>query len=266
MRRVLVTKGYIAIFMLALDRFISRRGRPSIIFSDNGTNFQGAANKLNEIYQLCQDDTSSHAIAEWATNNRITWKFIPPSSPHMGGLWEAAVKTIKSHLNKVVLDKLFTYGEFYTVLTQIEAVLNSRPISALSDDPSDLEFLTPGHFLIYDSVTSYPTPTDLNNIPDSFKFWRECQRIVNTFWTRWSKDVLNSYQHRPKWSTVSANIANGDLVLLKDDNMPSYYWKTARVFATIPGRDGLVRTTRIKTSQGEYIRPVAKLCPFPSSI
>lgn len=286
-RRVLITKGYIAVFvcmvtramhielvsalstesfMLALDRFISRRGRPSIIFSDNGTNFQGAANKLNEIFQLCQNKATTHAIAEWASNNRITWKFIPPSSPHMGGLWEAAVKTIKAHLNKVVLDKLLTFEEFYTILTQIEAILNSRPISALSDDPSDLEFLTPGHFLIQDAMTSYPTPIDLDSIPSSLKFWRECQRTMTSFWTRWSKDVLNSYQHRPKWSSVSPNITSGDLVLLKDDNMPSYYWKTARVVATIPGQDGLVRTARIRTTQGEYIRPITKLCPFPSSI
>lgn len=126
----LTTKAFLDTF----KRFIARRGKPAAIYSDNATNFVGAAKELRELFQCAVSDT----ITNFSANERIAWHFIPPRSPHFGGLWEAGVKSTKIHLNRVLGNALLTFENFCTVLTQIEAVLNSRPISPLSDDPNDL--------------------------------------------------------------------------------------------------------------------------------
>jgi transposase InsO family protein len=111
-----ITKGYIAIFvgftrkavhtevatsltteafLAALRHFIARRGKPSTIYSDNGTNFQGAANQLHEIYNMLQSSSEMARVRDFLANEGCDWKFIPPHGPHFGGLWEAAVKSIK---------------------------------------------------------------------------------------------------------------------------------------------------------------------------
>ncbi|XP_075150784.1 uncharacterized protein LOC142224892 [Haematobia irritans] len=126
------------------SRFISRRGCPLHVYSDNGTNFVGASKKIAKEFVL----TSQKGItANYAYQNLI-WHFIPPGAPHMGRLWEAGVKSFKSHFKKVASNFKHTFEEFQTVLTRIEACLNSRPLSPISEDPSDLSALTPGHFLI----------------------------------------------------------------------------------------------------------------------
>ena len=86
----------------------------------------------------------------------IHWHFIPPVSPNFGGLWEAGVKSVKSHLKKILGETSLTYEELSTTLISIEACLNSRPLYALTDDPDDLEVLTPGHFLIGRALLSIP--------------------------------------------------------------------------------------------------------------
>ncbi|XP_072400927.1 uncharacterized protein [Diabrotica undecimpunctata] len=154
-------------FLLTLKRFIARRGNPSIIFSDNGTNFLGAKNQLKELYDLLLKGDTSESIRSFATLCQIQWKFIPPRSPHHGGIWEAAIKSFKYHLVKIMGNSNFTFEELSsTVLSQIEAVLNSRPICALSDDPSEFSFLTPGHFLIGSNLMSYPE-SDLSDIQEN---------------------------------------------------------------------------------------------------
>ncbi|XP_030760561.1 uncharacterized protein LOC115885714 [Sitophilus oryzae] len=124
-------------FLAALRRFIARRGRCNQIFSDRGTNFVGAKSEILK----CTEDA--------CVEENLTWTFNPPSSPHFGGLWEAGVKSFKTHLFRVIGDQRLTYEDLYTVLVQIEALLNSRPLCPLSSDPNDLSALTPGHFLTF---------------------------------------------------------------------------------------------------------------------
>lgn len=130
-------------FIAALKRFVSRRGISAEIYSDNGTNFDGANKKLCLDLQMAIKEAISLA-AESLANDGIQWKFNPPSAPHFGGIWEAGVKSVKGHLQKVLKDSTLTFEEFTTLLTQIEACLNSRPLTALSNDPDDLEALNPG--------------------------------------------------------------------------------------------------------------------------
>lgn len=133
------TAGYLAAFR----RFVGRRGLPSDMYSDNGTNFQGADRELQRSFRtLLKEHTFQSAIAYHA----VRWHFIPSAAPHFGGLWEAGVKSFKFHLKRVSGAHTLSRVEFATLLCSIEACLNSRPISALSDDPTDFCALTPSFF------------------------------------------------------------------------------------------------------------------------
>lgn len=252
-------------FLATLNRFISRRGNPTIIFSDNGTNFLGAKNDLKELYDFFKSQSIYDHIREFLSQNETEWRFIPPRSPHWGGIWEAAVKSAKYHLLRILGETRVTYEEFSTILTQIEAILNSRPLCALSNDPSDLQSLTPGHFLIGTSLTAFPEK-DLTHLPDNrLSFWKICSKIQQTFWKRWTVDYLHRLQQRPKWLRPLTDLKLNQVVLVKDQETPPLRWPLARIIEIIPGKDGRVRVARLRTQNGEVTRPISKVCPLPSA-
>lgn len=133
-------------FLAAFRRFSSHRGKPQSIFTDNATNFVGAKAELNRMIKALNDN--SQPLLNKLTNEgiNINWHFIPPRSPHFGGLWASHIKSIIRHLIRVSGEMIFTFEEFTTLLTQIEGVVNSRPLCPLSNDPNDLNPLTPAHF------------------------------------------------------------------------------------------------------------------------
>ncbi|XP_030753188.1 uncharacterized protein LOC115880190 [Sitophilus oryzae] len=250
-------------FLMALKRFISRRGNPSVIYSDNATNFAGSKNQLKELYEFFKRQDNSDSIKNFLSQNETDWKFIPPRSPHWGGLWEAAITSTKYHLKRLIGTSNFTLEEFTTILQQIEAILNSRPLCALSNDPSDLNSLTPGHFLIGTSLTAFPEK-NLSALPQNrLSFWKQSARIQQVFWKRWSIEYLNRLQNRPKWLKSSKNIDVGTLVLLKEDDTPPLHWPLARVIEVFPGGDGKIRVVTLQTSNGSYVRPITKICLLP---
>ena len=133
-------------FLQAFKRFISRRGLCSHIYSDCGTNFVGADAEIREIFR--QHTEKNNIIINDLSSQGIQWHFNPPAAPSFGGLWEAAVKSLKYHMKRVIGDQTLTYEELSTLLSGIEVCLNSRPLVPITDDPSDLSVLTPAHFLI----------------------------------------------------------------------------------------------------------------------
>jgi hypothetical protein len=148
-------------FLAAFRRFVSRRGRPSVVFSDNGSNFVGAAKELSELASVVQSQQHKSEVADNLSASGIQWfvqKFHPPGAPHFGGLWEAGVKSVKYHLHRMLGETRLTFEELATLMAQIESCLNSRPITAISSDPSDLAALTPGHFLIGCPLNAVPDP------------------------------------------------------------------------------------------------------------
>lgn len=239
--------------LAALRRFVSRRGRCIELYSDCGTNFVGAARELNQL-------ASTASVSEG-----IAWKFGPPSAPHFGGVWEAGVKAVKTHLLRVIGEQVLTYEELLTVFTQIEAILNSRPISPISSDPNDLNALTPGHFLTLEPLTALPD-RDLTSVPiNRLKRWQLIQRLQQDFWARWHLEYLHTLQQKHKWNVDSARskLGKGTLVLIKNDLLPPLKWSLARIVDTHPGSDGVVRVATVRTANGTFKRPLVKLCPLP---
>lgn len=250
-------------FISTLKRFISRRGNPSQIFSDNATNFLGACNNLKELYSFFKSKTNSDAIKNYLAQSETQFKFIPPRSPHWGGLWESAIKNAKYHIKRLVGNANLTFENFYTILTQIEAILNSRPLCAISTDPNDLQSLTPGHFLIGTSLTAFPE-RDLTTVSENrLSFWQRGVQIQQSFWKRWSVDYFNKLQYRPKWMKHFPNLKVNDLVLIKEDNCLPLNWPLGRIIETFPGSDNKVRVVKLKTQNGIYTRPITKVCPLP---
>ncbi|XP_076661059.1 uncharacterized protein LOC143364822 [Halictus rubicundus] len=248
-------------FIAALKRFIARRGICKNIYSDNGTNFVGANNELREIHQAVSTD---QRLRQFLTAKEMSWHFMPALSPHFGGLWEAAVKSFKHHIKRVVGEELFTYEQFATFAIEIEAILNSRPLTPLSPDPNDLSALTPGHFLIGHPLTC-PVEVDFSTTPTNrLSTWQHIQKVKQDFWTRWHKEYIHQLNLRHKWTQGTHNIKQGTLVLLKEDNLPPLCWQLGRITQTHPGTDGIIRAVSVQTIHGIYKRNVTKLAPLPN--
>ncbi|GJQ75225.1 hypothetical protein Trydic_g9825 [Trypoxylus dichotomus] len=152
-----------------------------------------------------------------------------------------------------------------TVLCQIESILNSRPLTQLSSDPNDFSVLTPGHFLISDSLMALPERNTNAVIPQNrLKLYERLQCIVRHFWKRWSSEYLTSLQQRKRWKTDSVLAPQvGSLVLLKEDNLPVSQWRLGRIIDVQPGQDNIVRVVSVKTGSGTYKRGVTKVCMLP---
>ncbi|XP_045448920.1 uncharacterized protein LOC123657418 [Melitaea cinxia] len=279
-RGVKTSKGYVAVFvcfstkavhlelvsdlstpgfLAAFRRFCARRGCPRRVYSDNGTNFVGANRLLKREYEQIQK-TINQDFFRNIYNYNIEWVFNAPGNPEAGGLWEGAVKRMKYHLKRVVGEQKLTYEEFITVLHQIEACLNSRPLVGLTENAEDV-YLTPGHFLVGGSLLSRPQ-TDPEHISLTTR-WKMIQSMNKQFWRRWSAEYLQELQSRSKWRKTTKNLELDDIVVIKEENLPPGKWALGRIVETHPGKDGYVRVVSVKTKNGVIKRPIIKLVPLP---
>jgi len=215
------------------------------------------------MLRLFHSDAHNTQVAVSLAAEGISWHFNPPGAPHFGGLWEAGVKSVKYHLHRVLKLHRLTYEEFSTTLTQVEACLNSRPLTALSNDPSDFNALTSGHFLIGQPLLAVPEPNLTMTNENRLTRWQLVQRLQQQFWKRWSLEFLTRLTQRPKWLQHRQQIKVNDLVLIKDENQPPQTWKLGRVHQVHPGSDDIVRVVTIKTADSEFKRPITKLCLLP---
>ncbi|XP_015604454.1 uncharacterized protein LOC107272139 [Cephus cinctus] len=168
-------------FLNAFKCFIGRQGKPADVFSDNGTNFVGANRELEELRVLFAQEEHRSKIIDNNAMDRIRWHFIPSRAPHFGGLWKAAVKSFKTQFYKVASDASLTFEEASTLAIQIEAILNSRPMTAMSSNPNDMSYLTAGHFLIGSAITSYPEPGLAHLKINQLSRWQHVEEIRQHF-------------------------------------------------------------------------------------
>ncbi|XP_059054378.1 uncharacterized protein LOC131848506 [Achroia grisella] len=196
----------------------------------------------------------------------INFKFSPAYSPHFNGLVESTVKAVKYHLKRIVSFAHLSYEEINTLLIQIEAILNSRPLTPISSDPSDLEAITPSHFLIGRTLTLLPSPqvsiTDPAKICTLSRYVR-IQELKAHFWNRFYKEYISELQTRHKWKRANGRLSIGEMVLIKDDRLPPSRWLLGRVTTLYPGSDGVTRVADVRTAAGTLRRAFNRLCPLP---
>ena len=248
--------------MATLSRFVSRRGCPAEVYSDNGTNFLGAREEMRELQRLLT--SSESAISHFATINHINWHLIPPRTPHFGSLWEAAVKSMKLHLRKNLKPHPLRWDELYTVLMEAEAILNSRPLAPLhSEESEEGAYLTAGHFLVGRPLRSPPSkPSSTARISD-LRRWNLVSRLKSDLWRQWCASYLSSCAQRTKWTYRSCRkLQPGDLVFVKDETLRTRDWPIAIVEKIHPGDDQEVRVVTIRCHGRTYKRPTVKIIPF----
>lgn len=248
-------------FIAAYRRFISRRGLVRNMYSDCGSNFKGAKSVITRSVSAIDTDWNQ-TIAKELAEFRTTWHFNPPASPHFGGLWEAGVKSVKRHLKRIVGNTKLTYDEFETILLQVEACLNSRPLCAIKNS-HEVEVLTPAHFLIQEALLTIPDDNLETTNVSHLSRWTLLQKMVQQFWKVWNHEYLNTLRQRSKCRQRTNNLEINDVVILKEDNLPPNSWLLAKVVEVHPGADGIVRVVSIKTKNTILKRPVVKLCPLP---
>jgi len=242
-------------FLNALIRFISRRGPPEIIRSDNGTNFVAGE---RELFNCFANWNENHCVAEHLMLKNIKWIFNPPTASHMGGSWERQIRTVRRALEAILKGQVLDDERLDTVFCEVESIVNGRPLTPVSDDPNDLEALTPNHLLLL--RPGLASPLGEFTVKDAYRRrWRHVQYVADQFWSRWMNEYLPTLQLRQKWLTSYKNLRVGDIVLVAQENTPRKSWPLGRITATFLGRDGSVRSAEIKTATNSIVRPIHKL-------
>lgn len=242
--------------VMAIRRFIGRRGSPVKMFSDNGTNLRGADTEMRKALA----ELNQEVITAEMTLHGIEWHFIPPVTPHMGGCWERLVRSVKTALQHTLATKHPTEEVLQTVFIEAEHLINSRPLTEVSVDPDELESLTPNHLLLGRSAAQ--TPIGKFNDTDMMlrKQWRISQRLADIFWTRWVREYLPTLTRRRKWQEKEKPVKVDDVVIIADPSGPRGAWPKGVITSIYPGKDGVIRVVDVKTATGTYRRPVVKIC------
>lgn len=189
--------------------------------------------------------------------------FIPPYSPNFGGLWEAAVKSSKHFLKRALYNCNVTYEEFNTLVIQVEGILNSRPLFAMSNDPNDLNPITPSHFLIGRNLKSLPETSFEDIKVYRLTTLQHIQKLYQQIWSQFSKQYVSQLHQQYKWKELPTKLKVGTLVLIKSDIQSPCMWPLGRIIRILPSKDGVSRVAEIFTSKGSTVRSIRHLSPLP---
>lgn len=241
--------------VMAVRRFVSRRGSPAEIYSDNGTNFHGANNHLKR-----EIEERNHRLATIFTNSTTRWMFNPPGAPHMGGVWERMVRSVKAAIGTILEAQRRPNDEVLeTVIIEAEAMINSRPLTYIPLESAEQEALTPNHFLLGSSSGVKQLPVEPVDFRSTLRSgWKLAQHLADGIWRRWLKEYLPVISRRSKWFDEGRDLKEGDLVLVVDGAVRNQ-WLRGRVVRIVSGQDRRVRQAWIRTANGVLRRPVVKL-------
>ena len=239
-------------FILSLRRFLGRRGPVRSIRSDNGGNFVGCDNEMKKgIKEMDHQKIKGFLLSQSCDWEWVEWEFNPPLASHMGGVWERQIRTIRSVLSSLFKEHGSRLNDesLRTLLIEVEAIINSRPLTADSLSDETVQPLCPSNVLTMKTKVILPPPGVFQRA-DVYcrKRWRMVQHLANEFWTRWRKEYLMGLQERQKWDTARPNLGVGDIVLLVDDDVKRNMWPMGRIVEVFPGDDGLVRKVNVRTA------------------
>jgi hypothetical protein len=255
-------------FLNAFRRFMSRRGSVSSVTSDNGTNFVGAYRELRTLLE----SWNVSDINAYMKRHSITWKFNTPYASNFGGVWERLIRIVRKVLSSLLSEQPVRLSDdlLSTLMCEVEAIVNNRPLTAVSDDPSDYDALTPNHLLLLNSMETFPSGLFSSSDAYHLRRWKQAQYLADLFWSRWRREYLSLLQSRQKWNSTQRPIQEGDLVLVTDQNLPRNDWPLGRVVEVPASADGRKRSAKIRiakyrdssvTRLGTLIveRPITKL-------
>ena len=247
-------------FLAAFRRFSSCRGYPTTVYTDNGTNFVGATAELQRVREFLRQKDMQAAIQNQSSETGVEWVFSPSRAPHFGGLWEAAVKSMKTLLCKVVGGHELYQHELDTILIEIEGTLNSRPLAIVPGSAEEgVSALTAGHFLIGRPIHAPPVEVDSDSKISSLTSWDLVKRLTAEIWVRWRKEYLQTLQRLAKWRRPTEDFKPGDIVILKESDWWQRSWPLARIERVHPGSDSHVRVANIFMKGKSYRCPITKL-------
>ena len=245
-------------FLLALRRFIARRGTPFEVLSDQGTNFRGAERELKEAFAAMEPQ-----LQEGLAKQRIKFKFNPPAAPHFGGAWEREIQSVKKALQVVIGAQSLQEEVLLTVLIEVEGILNSKPLGYVSSDVGDPDPVTPNMLLMGRRDASLP---QVSYAPDPLtrRRWRHCQMMVDHFWTQFIRSYLPSLQVRQKWHQPTDDLLQDTVVMIVDPQLPRAHWPVGKVVRLNASADGCIRSAEVQVGDKTYLRPVARLVRLPA--
>ena len=254
-------------FLLIFRKFCATYSIPKCIISDNGTNFAASAKFLEEMYDNAE-------VSKFCSSNRIAWKFIAPRAPWMGGFYEIMIKMVKNCLRKVLYKKKISLTELETILVEVQARINNRPLTYVESDRSSLEILTPSHLLcgrrveLFPALTddvisdpSYLTHRDLNN------HFRHLSLILSKFSDVWNKEYLLSLREKHYGSCSPKNkthLSVGQVVLIVSD-VSRGDWPLGRITKLHTDNDNVVRSVELFTNNKTLVKTIEKLVPLEIS-
>ena len=178
----------------------------------------------------------------------------------LGGVWEQCIRTVRKILSPLLKEQTVDDECLHMLMCEVKSVMNGRPLTKVSDDPNDLEALTPNHLLLLRPGPSLPPGVFDETDMYARRRWRQAQYLSNVFWRRWLKEYLPELQPRQKWNESCRNLASGDIVLIVDDTSLRSSWPLGRVIRVKRNSsDGFVRRVVLKTKSGYLERPVDKV-------
>ena len=239
----------------AIRRFISRRGQVKEMRSDNGSNLVSAQKELRaEINKWNQTKIGNACL-----QNQVQWIFNPPTGSHFGGVWERLIRSVRKILNSVANEQTLTDEGLHTLFCEVEAIVNGRPLTTVSEDPHDIEPLTPNHLLLMKVKPTLPPAISDSKDQYARRRWKQIQFLADLFWRRWVREYLPQLQERQKWNNPVPNVVENDIVLIVDNSQPRGSWPMGKVEQTMPDSQGQVRVVKVRTKSGMFVRPVSKL-------
>lgn len=226
--------------------------------------------RLRELIRTsrsCGKPLKKPSCSEFFSEKGITWKSIAERAAWWGGFWERIVRSVKTSLKKVLGRASLNFEEMCTVLTEVEAILNSRPLTFVNNEVDEPQPLTPAHFLVGKRLTSLrpksfqaDTPHPTVNKAEITRRWKYRQRLTTSFWNNWRKDYLLDLKSAHCCATLTPTpLKVGDVVLIGEDHTPRQTWKLGRITELFAGRDGLVRSCMVRTPSGTLLRRPVQL-------
>ena len=246
-------------FLMALRRFIARRGKPAELLSDQGTNFKGGERELREAFQALHP-----GLKEELSVHQISFKFNPPNAPHFGGIWEREIRSVKAALYATVQPHAIQEEVLRTVLIEVEGILNSKPLGYVSSDVADPDPVTPNLLLMGRLDPSLPQTVYEESELLSQRRWKHSQILADQFWLHFIRHYLPALQTRSKWHKDTPALQPDDIVMVMDHLLPRALWPVGRVTKVNPGVNGRIRSAVVKVKDRHYLRPVACLITLPA--